>query len=76
MADELEGFDPDKALDEIRELTRGYGTRLAYLVHLLDHWLIVGERLPLEWAHPEPGVIAERVMRRQPRRTTRAERRR
>lgn len=77
--DPLAGFDPDDALEEIRELCHAddleaRGDPLASLVAALDHWLIVGERLPAEWAHPEPGVIAERVMRNQPRRTSRSER--
>lgn len=73
--DRLAGFDPDEALEEIRELSEGFGTRLAYLIDRLDDWLIVGGRLPFEWAHPEPAVIAERFFRNQPRRTSRAERR-
>jgi hypothetical protein len=72
----MDDFDPDAALDEIRELTTGFGTRLAYLVGKLDHWLIVGERLPEEWAHPEPGVMAEHFFRKQPKRTSRSGRRR
>lgn len=69
------GFDPDEALDEIRELTRGFGTRLAYLVGQLDGHLCGGcGTLPQDW-QPDPGVIAERVSRNQPRRTSRAERR-
>jgi len=73
--DPLAGFDPDKALEEMRETAAGRSDNLAKLFRRLDHWLITGERLPFEWAHPEPGVIAERVMRNQPHRTSRAERR-
>jgi hypothetical protein len=83
MADEgdpLAGFDPDEALDRIRELAKPW-TEIAELLELqelvakLDHWLIVGERLPSEWAHPEPALVAEHFFRKQPRRTSRAERR-
>lgn len=70
-----EAFDPDAALEEIRELTRGFGTRLAYLVGQLDDHLCGGcGALPQDW-QPDPGVIAERFFRNQPRRTSRAERR-
>lgn len=78
--DLLAGFDPNDALDRMRELAKPWHEvadllELAELFRKLDHWLIVGERLPAEWAHPEPGVIFERAMRKQPRRTSRAERR-
>jgi hypothetical protein len=87
----LDGFDPDKALDGLRRLCREIDTddgqngdwnlaaaaeKVAELFSKLDHWLIVGEPPPAEWRWPEPGVAAERVMRNQPRRTTRAQRRR
>lgn len=86
-AHRLDGFDPDGALGELRriaaEVSRddgrlsertlsGHAERMAILFDLLDHWLIVGERPPAEWRWPEPGVMAERFMRRYPRRTTRA----
>jgi hypothetical protein len=78
--DPLAGFDPDEALEEIRSLCSDRwpedGDPLVERVRQLDHWLLVGERLPAEWAHPEPAVIAERFMRKQPRRTSREERRR
>ena len=76
--DPLAGFDPDDALEKMRELagSEDNACTVVSLFAKLDHWLIVGERLPREWAHPEPAVIAERVMRNQPRRTSRAERRR
>lgn len=75
--DPLAGFDPDEALDQIREMSgaEDNANEVVTLFGKLDHWLIVGGRLPREWAHPEPGVIAERVMRNQPRRTSRQERR-
>lgn len=73
--DSLTAFDPDAALEEIRELTRGFGTRLAHLVGQLDDHLCGGcGTLPQDW-QPDPGVIAERFFRNQPRRTSRAERR-
>jgi hypothetical protein len=75
--DPLAGFDPDEALEKMRELagSEDNANEVVSLFRKLDHWLIVGERLPFEWAHPEPGVIAERFMRNQPRRTSRKERR-
>lgn len=74
--DPLAGFNPDDALEKMRESAIARSDDLAKLFRRLDHWLLVGERLPSEWAHPEPGVIAERFMRNQPRRTSREERRR
>jgi hypothetical protein len=76
--DPLAGFDPDDALEKMRELagSEDNACEAVSLFRKLDDWLIVGERLPQEWAHPEPGVIAERVMRNQPRRTSRDDRRR
>jgi hypothetical protein len=79
----LDGFDPDAGLERIRELARqlrgvpgaGIGAQLAEQWDLLDHWLILGCEPPAEWRWPEPGLVAERVMRRQPKRTTRARRR-
>lgn len=47
-----DGFDPDAALDEIRKLTRGFGTRLAYLVLELDEHLKHGRELPRAWRVP------------------------
>lgn len=74
-------FDPDGALEEIRELCRADGLEargdpLAVLVARLDDHLFAGcGALPQDW-QPDPGVIAERFFRNQPRRTSRAERRR
>jgi hypothetical protein len=48
----VDGFDPDSALDEIRALTRGFGTRLAYLVRELDEHLAHGRGLPRAWRVP------------------------
>ena len=48
-------FDPDAALDEIRELTRGFGTRLAYLAGQLDEYLQRGGDLPRDWLVPVAG---------------------
>jgi hypothetical protein len=76
--DPLAGFDPDAALERMRELSgsEDNANEVVSLFSRLDHWLIVGERLPEEWAHPEPGVMAEHFFRKQPRRTSRSERRR
>lgn len=74
--DPLAGFDPDDALEKMREAAIPRSDDLARLFRRLDHWLIAGERMPAEWAHPDPGVIAERSFRNQPRRTSRQERRR
>jgi hypothetical protein len=75
--DPLTGFSPDEALEEIRELTRGFGTRLAILVRQLDNCIVRsgGTALPQEWQY-EPAVHFERLTRNQPRRTSRKERRR
>jgi hypothetical protein len=79
--DPLAGFDPDEALEEIRELCHAddleaTGNPLAVLIAALDDHLCGGcGTLPQDW-QPDPGVIAERVMRNQPRRTSRKERRR
>lgn len=82
----LDGFDPDEALDGLRRLCReiddgdwslaAAAGKMADLFGKLDHWLILGCDPPAEWRWPDPGVVAERVMRNQPRRTTRAQRRR
>jgi len=84
----LDGFDPDGALEELREMRRRIAAddgqrgdwniaaaaeRMAELFGLLDHWLIVGNEGPAEWARPEPQLVAEHRMQR--RRTTRAQRR-
>jgi hypothetical protein len=53
--DPPEGFDPDAALEEIRKLTYGFGTRLAYLVGQLDEYLQRGGDLPREWTVPVSG---------------------
>jgi hypothetical protein len=86
-----DGFDPDAALEEIRELrawllrdvyssakeTANHATRLAVLVDLLDHWLILGCEPPAEWRWPAPELAGARIRLQgaQPKRTTRAERR-
>lgn len=74
--DSLAGFSPDEALEEIRELTRGFRTRLAILIGQLDDCIVRsgGTRLPLDWQY-EPAVHFERLMRNQPGRTSRSERR-
>jgi len=83
----LDGFDPDDALEELRSLRRevtapeaehgwDYSSdvrRFTELFGLLDHWLIVGNGGPAEWARPEAHLVAEYRMQRQ--RTTRAQRR-
>jgi hypothetical protein len=48
-------FDPDAALAEIRKLTWGFGTRLAYLVGQLDESLQRGGDLPRDWVMPVGG---------------------
>jgi hypothetical protein len=55
----LDGFDPDDALEKIRELVHerhGTGDELADLFSLLDHWLIVGESPPAEVALARPAA--------------------
>ena len=74
----LAGFDPDEALAEIRELagSEDNANEVVRLFRRLDDHLCGGcGALPQDW-QPDPGVIAERVARNQPRRTSRAERRR
>ena len=79
--DPLAGFEPDAALERMRELAgpwheTGDPLELAELFRQLDDHLCGGcGALPQDW-QPDPGVIAERVMRNQPRRTSRSERRR
>jgi len=81
-SDPLAGFDPDEALEEIRDLCHAddleaRGDPLAVLIAALDDHIVRsgGTALPQDWRY-EPGVHFERLMRNQPRRTTRAERRR
>jgi hypothetical protein len=91
-AHRLDGFDPDDALAEIRELrawlllddyssakeSAARSTRLAVLIDLLDHWLILGCEPPAEWRWPAPELVhaRNRLKENQPVRSTRAERRR
>lgn len=80
--DPLAGFDPDAALERIRELVKPW-TEIAELLELqelvasLDSRIVRsgGTALPLDWQY-EPGVHFERLMRNQPKRTSRSERRR
>ena len=78
-SDPLAAFNPDEALEEIRELCHAddleaRGNPLAVLIARLDDHLCGGcGALPQDW-QPDPGVIAERFMRNQPRRTSRKER--
>jgi hypothetical protein len=86
-SDPLEDFDPDEALDEIRRTvasriasTNGVGELLDPLARLigdLDQCIVRsgGTGLPLDWQY-EPAVHLENIVRRQPRKTSRAERRR
>lgn len=75
-------FDPDAALEEIRELCHAddleaRGDPLAVLIAALDDHIVGsgGSDLPLDWQY-EPAVHFERLMRNQPKRTSRSERRR
>jgi hypothetical protein len=77
-----EGFDPDDALEEIRELCladdlEARGDPLAVLIAALDDHIVRsgGTGLPQEWQY-EPAVHFERLMRNQPKRTSRSGRRR
>jgi hypothetical protein len=79
--DPLADFDPDDALEEIRELCHtddleARGDPLAVLIAALDDHIVRsgGTALPQDWQY-EPGVHLERLMRNQPRRTSRSERR-
>jgi hypothetical protein len=85
MADEgdpPEAFDPNEALERIRELVKPW-TEMAGLLELqelvaaLDSHIVRsgGSDLPHDWQY-EPAVHFERLMRNQPRRTSRSERRR
>lgn len=58
-----------------RRTLMGHAYRMAALFDLLDHWLIVGQEPPHEWRWPDAQVAAEFALRRQPKRTTRAQRR-
>lgn len=80
--DPLAGFNPDEALAEMRELAKpwheiGDLLELAELFKQLDSCIVRsgGTRLPQDWQY-EPAVHFERLMRNQPRRTSRQERRR
>ena len=76
-SDPLADFDPDKALAEMRELagSEDNANEVVRLFRKLDDHLCGGcGALPQDW-QPDPGVIAERFMRNQPRRTSRKERR-
>jgi hypothetical protein len=85
--DPLAGFNPDDALEEIRRIIANRiastnGVRqlldpLARLIGDLDSCIVRsgGTRLPQDWQY-EPAVHFERLMRNQPRRTSREERRR
>jgi hypothetical protein len=91
MPHRLDGFDPDAALAEIRESrawligdtygsakeTANKATRLAVLIDLLDHWLILGCDPPAEWRWPAPELAgaAIRLQSNQPKRRTRDQRR-
>jgi hypothetical protein len=75
-------FDPDDALEEIRELCHAddleaRGDPLAVLIAALDNHIVRsgGSDLPQDWQY-EPAVYFERLMRNQPKRTSRSERRR
>jgi hypothetical protein len=85
----LDGFDPDAALEEIRELCSwlaradwssarvgmaAQGKRLGVLTDLLDHWLILGCEPPAEWSTPAP-ELAGAALRVQPKRPGRRWRR-
>lgn len=80
----LDGFNADDALAELRWLAAevadddtnhsGQARRMGALFDLLDHWLIVGQSPPADWRWPEVGVVVEHAARRQPKRTTRAQR--
>jgi hypothetical protein len=75
--DPLAGFDPDAALEEMRELagSEDNANEVVKLFRRLDDHLCGGcGALPQDW-QPDPGVIAERSFRNQPRRTSRKERR-
>jgi hypothetical protein len=86
-SDPLAGFDPNEALDEIRRIVasrvastngvRDLPDPLARLTGDLDQCIVRsgGTRLPLDWQY-EPAVHLESIVRRQPKRTTRKERRR
>jgi hypothetical protein len=80
-SDPLAGFSPDEALEEIRALCHeddleARGDPLAILVAALDDHIVRsgGTALPVDWQY-EPAVHFERLMRNQPRRTSRKDRR-
>lgn len=80
--DPLADFSPDDALERMRELAKpwheiGDLLELAELFQQLDSSIVRsgGTRLPVDWQY-EPAVHLESIVRRQPRRTSRAERRR
>jgi hypothetical protein len=76
-----EDFDPDAALERLRELVKPW-TEMAELLELqelvaaLDNHIVRsgGTALPQDWQY-EPAVHFARLMRNQPRRTSRRERR-
>jgi hypothetical protein len=76
--DPLAGFDPDDALEKMRELagSEDNANEVVSLFGKLDSCIVRsgGTRLPQDWQY-EPAVHLERVMRNQPRRTSRKERR-
>jgi hypothetical protein len=77
--DPLAGFDPDDALEKMRELagSEDNANEVVRLFTQLDSCIVRsgGTALPQEWQY-EPAVHFERLMRNQPKRTSRAERRR
>jgi hypothetical protein len=76
--DPLAGFDPDEALDRMRELagSEDNANEVVSLFTRLDSCIVRsgGTRLPQDWQY-EPAVHFENIVRRQPRRTSRKERR-
>jgi len=78
-SDALAGFNPTEALERMRELAGSEDTanEVVKLFTQLDSCIVRsgGTRLPLDWQY-EPAVHFENIVRRQPRRTSRKERRR
>jgi hypothetical protein len=77
--DPLADFSPDDALERMRELagSEDNANEVVKLFTKLDSCIVRsgGTRLPLDWQY-EPAVHLENIVRRQPRRTSRQERRR
>jgi hypothetical protein len=77
--DPLAAFNPDDALEKMRELagSEDNANEVVRLFTQLDNCIVRsgGTRLPQDWQY-EPAVHFERLMRNQPRRTSREERRR